>query len=349
MAATLLDVARRAGVSEATASRVLNGRRYVAIATRERVAQAAVDLDYVPNRAARDLSMARTATVTLLVHHAQYPAHGEGTFSSRVVDGISRALREAGHDLLYVPVDDAGVRDIAQMPAVRPGRADGIIVLGPAFPRPALRALQAAGRPMILVDNRLAGADAVLADNRAGMRALARHLTDDHGYRRLACLAGPATWPSTSERVAGVCDVALSVGAEITVLRARETTMRDGAALAEQLSAHSIDAIVAVNDAMAIGALHRLRATKLRAVPVTGFDDIAWAQLADPPLSTVAVDAAEIGGEAARLLLARMGGTAGPTTQSAREVRVPATVRLRRSCGCSDGSGPSSDPSSGGG
>lgn len=345
MAATLLDVARRAGVSEATASRVLNGRRYVAVATRERVTQAAVDLDYIPNRAARDLSLARTATVTLLVHHAQYPAHGEGTFSTRVVDGISRALRAAGHDLLYSPVDDAGVRTIAQLPAVRPGRADGIVVLGPAFPRAALRALQATGRPMILIDNRLAGTDAVLADNRAGMRALTRHLTDDHGYRRLACLAGPATWPSTAERVAGLRDIALAAGAEVSVLRARETTMRDGAALADRLAADDVDAIVAINDAMAIGAMHRLRHRPESFVPVTGFDDIAWASLADPPLTTVSVDAAAMGSAAAMRLLERM-STFGTDSMPAREIRVPVALRLRRSCGCSHLTGdPDADPS----
>ncbi|MGH2418074.1 MAG: LacI family DNA-binding transcriptional regulator, partial [Candidatus Limnocylindria bacterium] len=129
MAVTLSDVARRAGVSQATASRVLNKRRYVAATTRLLVEEAVRDLDYVPNRAARDLSTARTATVALLVHHAQYPSHGEGTFSSRVVDGISHALRRAGYDLLYVPVDDTAVRRMAGLAAVRPGRSDGVVVL----------------------------------------------------------------------------------------------------------------------------------------------------------------------------------------------------------------------------
>jgi LacI family transcriptional regulator len=336
MAATLLDVARRAGVSEATASRVLNGRRYVATATRERVRQAALELDYVPNRAARDLSMARTATVALLVHHAQYPAHGEGTFSSRVVDGISRGLRTHGHDLLYVPVDDRGVGRISGLAAVRPGRTDGIVVLGPAFPREALRSLLAAGRPIVLVDNRLPGADAVLADNRPGMARLARHLTDDHGYRRLVCLAGPSGWPSTAERLAGIRDAATAAGAELTVLRARETTMRDGAALAGTLVDDPPEAVLAVNDAMAIGALHRFRGTAAWGTPVTGFDDIAWARLVEPPLTTVSVDATEIGAEAARLLLARMSGKPGNTTTPPCELRVAADVRLRRSCGCGE-------------
>ena len=333
MTATLLDVARRAGVSEATASRVLNGRRHVASTTRERVERAAIDLDYVPNHAARELSTARTATVTLLVHHAQYPSHGEGTFSSRVVDGISRALRDAGHDLLYASVDDRSVRHLAHLGSVRAGRTDGIIVLGPAFPRTALRALRDSGRPMIVVDNRLAGVDAVLADNRGAMRDVGRHLVGDHGYRRLICLAGPVGWPSTAERVAGIRDATAGSDATLRVLHARETTMGDGAALAAGLAGDPPDAVVAVNDAMALGAIHRLRGAGTAAIPVTGFDDIAWAQLSDPPLTTVAVDARAIGAEAARLLLARTRGD-GPGTTRPREVRVPATLRVRRSCGC---------------
>lgn len=335
MAVTLSDVARRAGVSEATASRVLNGRRYVAATTRLLVQEAARDLDYVPNRAARDLSMARTGTVALLVHHAQYPAHGEGTFSSRVVDGVSRALRHAGYDLLYVPVDDAAIRRVAGLAAVRPGRSDGVIVLGPAFPRSALAALAATERPIVAVDARLPGRDAVLAANRTAMIELTRHLVEEHRYGRLACLAGPAGWPSTAERVSGVRAEARRAGADVRVLHARETTMRDGAEAVTRLLDDRPNAILAVNDAMAIGALHRLRAVDADRRPaVTGFDDIAWAQLTDPPLTTVAVDAGAMGAEAARLLIVRI---ASPDHHllPAREVRVPATLRLRRSCGCS--------------
>jgi LacI family transcriptional regulator len=334
MAVTLSDVARRAGVSQATASRVLNGRRYVAANTRVLVQEAARDLDYVPNRAARDLSMARTATVALLVHHAQYPAHGEGTFSSRVVDGVSRALRHAGYDLLYVPVDDSAISRVAGLAAVRPGRSDGVIVLGPAFPRSALAALRAIGRPIVAIDAMLPDSDTVLAANRRAMVELTRHLVEDHRYRRLACLAGPAGWPSTAERIAGVRAEARRAGVEVRVLRARETTMRDGAEIATRLLDDRPDAILAVNDAMAIGVLHRLRAVRAERRPaVTGFDDIAWAQLTDPPLTTVTVDAAAMGAEAARLLIDRIGS---PDHHSlpAREVRVPATLRLRRSCGC---------------
>ena len=334
MAVTLSDVARRAGVSPATASRVLNGQRYVASVTRARVEAAVRDLDYVPNRAARELSTARTATIALLVHHAQYPAHGEGTFSSRVVDGVSRALRQSGFDLLYVPVDDAAVTRLAGLAVARSSRSDGVIVLGPAFPRAALESLVVTGRPAVTIDNRHRGLDAVLADNRPAMAALTRHLVEDHGYRRLACIAGPARWPSTSERVAGIRTVARRAGATLRVLHARETTMRDGAELAGRVAEDQPEAIMAVNDAMAIGALHRLRRPGASWLPaVTGFDDIAWARLTDPPLTTVEVDVTAIGLEAARLLMRRIGAS-GSNRPPAREVRVPATVQRRQSCGC---------------
>ncbi|MGI8999837.1 MAG: LacI family DNA-binding transcriptional regulator [Candidatus Limnocylindria bacterium] len=330
MAVTLSDVARQAGVSQATASRVLNGRRHVAVTTRLLVEAAARDLDYIPNRAARDLSTSRTATAALLVHHAQYPAHGEGTFSSRVVDGVSHALRRAGYDLLYVPVDDSAVARVAGLAAVRSGRSDGVLVLGPAFPTAALTALQSSGRPMVTIDARLPGCDSVMAANRAAMVDLTRHLVIDHEYRRLACLAGPSRWPSTAERIAGIRAEARRIGAEVRVIHARQTTMRDGVECAARLIDESPDAILAVNDAMAIGAMHRLRSMDADRRPaITGFDDIAWAQLTDPPLTTVSVDAEIMGAEAARLLIDRIGS---PDHHSlpAREVRVPATLRLRR-------------------
>lgn len=337
MVVTLSDVARRAGVSEATASRVLNGRRYVAAGTRLRVETAVRDLDYIPNRAARNLSTARTATIALLVHHAQYPAHGEGTFSSRLVDGVSGALRVAGYDLLYVSVDDASVDRVAGLAAVRPGRSDGVIVLGPAFPSAAIATLPASGRPVVTIDTHLPDVDVVLADNRPAMRAMTRHLVVDHGYARLACLAGPPRWSSTAERVAGARDEARRHGAQLQVIHARETTMRDGADAASRLMDTPPEAVVAVNDAMAIGALHRLRALQPWQRPaVTGFDDIAWATLTDPPLTTVTVDAAAIGAAAARLLLERI-ESRGPGNPPAREIRVPATLKLRRSCGCGGG------------
>jgi LacI family transcriptional regulator len=218
-----------------------------------------------------------------------------------------------------------------------------VLLLGPSFPREAVTRLIDLSRPLVAIDARHDGVDAVLADNREPMRQLTRHLVHDHGYRRLACLAGPRSWPSTAERVAGVRAAVRGSGATLRVLHASETTIRDGAELATPLADDPPDAIVAVNDAMAIGAMHRLRSLDpMRRPAITGFDDIAWAQLTDPPLTTVAVAAEVVGSTAADLLLGRIAAP-DPTAQPAREVRVPATVRLRRSCGCGEPSRPLPD------
>ena len=334
MSANLADVARMAGVSEATASRVMNGRRYVAASTRLRVEAAARQLDYVPHRAARDLSMARTATVALLVHRAQYPTHGEGTFSARILEGASLALHRQGYDLLYLTVDDDAASRLRGLASLHQGRSDGALLLGPAFPREGIAALRAAGRPVVLIDNRLDGVDAVLADNRSGASLMTRHLTEDHGYRRLACIAGPESWLSTAERVAASRHVARDAGASMRVIHASETTMRSGAEAVVALLDDPPEAIVAVNDAMALGALHRLRRMPARRRPaIVGFDDIAWAQLTDPPLTTVRVDTRAMAARAADLLLERIRSPDGDLPP-AREVRLPATLCLRRSCGC---------------
>lgn len=173
------------------------------------------------------------------------------------------------------------------------------------------------------------------ADNRPAVEALTRHLLDDHGYRRVACIAGPEAWPSTAERVAGYTAAMASTGLTPRVIHAAETTLRDGAsATATLLAGGRVEAVVAVNDAMAIGALHELRGhPDGAATAVTGFDDIAWAELTVPPLTTVAVNAVEMGAQAADLLLERIANPLAPP----RVVRITTTPRIRRSCGCSAG------------
>ena len=335
MPVRLAEVARHAGVSEATASRVLSGRGYVSAVSRDRVRAAAVALEYVPHEAARALSRARTATVALLVHHAQYPMGTEGTFPSRVVHGVTRRLRAAGHDMLYIVVDDESVARLDRLPAVGRGRSDGVLVLGPAFPPESIRVLAATGRPAVLIDNRLDDPQlpAVMADNGPAMDALTTHLLEVHGYRRIACLAGPPTWPSTAERVAGYAAALTRRGMDPQIVHAPSTTASDGTNATADLLARPgprRDGIVAVNDALAIGALYHVRSQANRPA-IVGFDDIAWARLTDPPLTTVAVDAELMGAHAAELILDRVGTESAEPSAVAR---IPAVPRIRESCGC---------------
>jgi LacI family transcriptional regulator len=318
----------------------LNDRRYVSAVARARVEAAARELEYFPNRAARDLSTARTSTVAFLAHHSQYPAGGEGTVGSRVLVGATRALHAAGYELIYAIVDDHAVRGLARHPSVRAGRSNGLILLGPAIPSEALFDLHSTARPMVLVDNRVDGlaVDAVLADNQPATDALTEHLVHAHGARRLVCLAGPRHWPSTIERVAGYRAAAARAGLRPTVIHAPETTIQDGAVGAASLLDDPPDAVVAVNDAMAIGAMHRLAVLpRDRRPAVVGFDDIAWAKLTDPPLTTVAIDAELMGAVAVGRLVAAM-ATRERERQTPVIERVPGLLRIRESCGCSHSS-----------
>jgi len=336
MTATLSDVARHAGVSAATASRALNDRRYVSAAARAKVEAAVRELDYLPNRAARDLSTSRTATIGFVVHHAQYPAGGGGTFGARVLAGASRALRQRGYDLLFAAVDDDAIVRLASLPPIRADRSDGLLLLGPAMPHAAIHALRQRHRPVVIVDNRLPGdpVDAVLADNAPAVEAVTRHLIEVHSHRRIVCLAGPAAWPSSAERAAGFRRAMAAHRLPARVIRARETTIRDGERAAGALADDPPDAIVAINDAMAIGAMHRLRGLRARRPAVVGFDDIAWAAMTVPPLTTVSVDADALGTAAAERLLARMAASRAGIDLAATVLRIPARLHIRQSCGC---------------
>jgi DNA-binding LacI/PurR family transcriptional regulator len=314
----------------------LNARRYVSAPARARVEAAIRDLGFVPNRAARNLSTARTATVALIVHHTQYPSRGEGTFAARALDGVSRALHGHGYDLLYTIVDDEAMERLPTVPAAGAARSDGLLLLGPAIPARAILALRAAGRPIVLIDNLLSGAhvDAVMVDNRPAAETLTRHLIDMHGPRRIVCLAGPPTWPSSVERTAGYRAALEAAGMEPMILHAAETTVRDGDRMAAALLDDPPDAVVAINDAMAIGALHRLRGLGRRRPAVVGFDDIAWAEMTNPPLTTVAIDAEELGRLAAERLVERLGAGDREAHDAPTVTRVTGSLRIRQSCGC---------------
>ncbi|MGH2457082.1 MAG: substrate-binding domain-containing protein, partial [Candidatus Limnocylindria bacterium] len=119
----------------------------------------------------------------------------------------------------------------------------------------------------------------------------------------------------------------------VRVVHAPETTIRDGAAAAAGLGDDPPDAVVAVNDAMAIGALHRLAQLPAERRPaVVGFDDIAWAQLTNPPLTTIAIDAERMGAVAAQRLVAAIHDPR--VAAEATVERLPGTLRIRSSCGC---------------
>jgi LacI family transcriptional regulator len=335
---SITEVARRAGVSPATASRVVSAADYpVSAATRARVLEAARELDYVPNALARGLLKSRVPVVAVIVHDITDPYFAE------VVRGVEDAAAHAGYLVISCSSERDADREAAYVRLLRSMRAAAVVFAGSGLDDPAsnaeinrhLAAMRAEGAAVVHLSPHAGGEPEVGVDNEAGIAAMVAALVE-LGHRRIAFLAGPPALFVARQRLAGYrrglaaagipyderlvvrsgFDAAGGAGA-VDVLRAS-----DGAA--------DITAICCANDLLALGALQRLAALGV-AVPgeisVAGFDDIWNAALTAPTLSTVRLPLRELGRlgfEHADRRLA--GGDPDPVT-------LPTEVVLRGSTG----------------
>jgi LacI family transcriptional regulator len=307
----LADVAERAGVSLATASRALAGRDGVSEQVANRVRQVSRELGYVANLHARTLAGGATSTVGLIVHQIDDP------YFSEIASGVIRA---AGEQDLIVQICHSArdpqqeLRQIRNLIAQRVGI---LIIAGSGYVEPAmeaeakteLSAFQDAGGRVAVIGRHFLRADAVLPDNQPAGETIAEHILS-LGHRRIAVAAGPEMLTTVADRLAGVAAAlarhGLTLG-EVPVVQTDFT--RDGGRRATEqvLREHpQTTAIIALNDAMAIGVLSALRANGV-AVParmsVAGFDDVSVAADLAPSLTTVRLPVAELGQLAVSLAL----------------------------------------------
>ncbi|MFD9305093.1 LacI family DNA-binding transcriptional regulator [Streptomyces sp. NPDC060048] len=311
-APTLEDVARAAGVSRATVSRVVNGVRNVDPVIQQAVQQAVAATGYVPNRAARSLVTRRSGAVALVVSGAGANADRvfQDPFFGRVVSGVVRALRPRGVHPVLMFAD--GQEDRAQVLAyLSQGGADGALLVTTDGRDPLPGMLADAALPAVLFARPAppVGLDWVDVRHREGGALAARHLLA-RGRGRLAAIGGPADVPASRERLAGFREAlgggSLRVAHADFTLDGGEHAMR--VLLAEQ---PDLDGVFAANDLMAQGACLVLREHGRRVpddVAVIGFDDSSAAVACRPPLTTVRQPVEEMTAEMARLLLDRLAG-----------------------------------------
>lgn len=318
---TLYDVAREAGVSLATASRALNGStRQVKDEYRERVRAAAAKLGYTPNRPAQAVARGDSATVALLVSDIADP------YFSGIAAGVARAATTAGLAMTIAVTERDPERELALVRLLRGQRPRVIVLAGSrAADEPARRTLvdelaaaEAAGARVVLVGASDLPFATVVIEDAAGARSLAAALVD-RGYRRFAVLAGPSRLVTARVRtdafVSALPEPARVVHGEFT---------RDGAfeAVAAMTDAEldAVEAIVAVTDVMAIGALSALRERgRVETIAVAGFDDIPTARDVTPTLTTVHVPVEEAGAAAVALALGERSEAVIPTHAVLRE------------------------------
>ena len=305
--ATIRDVARRAQVSVASVSRVLNRLDNVSEATRARVTAAVDELGYVPHAGARSLSLARTGAIGVVLPNL----HGE--FFSEIVRGMDRLATERGYLLLLSNMHAQSSTADVVLKAMR-GRVDGLIVMAPHLEDEEFATALPRGTPAVLLNTRekVSGRSAIRLDNAEGARAVAEHLVAI-GRRQIVHISGPAGNIDAEER-AEAFRSALEQHPDVRfeIVQGNFYEESGSEAVSALVGAgHRFDAIFAGNDMMAIGALTGLRKAGL-AIPedvaVAGFDDVPLASHLG--LTTVRVRIAELGERAIERLIAMLQGEA---------------------------------------
>lgn len=303
--ATITDVARNAGVSLSTVSRVMNGNATVDPALAARVRATAAELGYTASPLARSLVLGRTQTVAVVVPDLANP-----TFQA-ILRGVSHAAGQDGYHVLIA--DSAEQVDEERVLAVETRRrTDGVILCAPRIAQDELAPLLSALSPVVVVNRaRQDAAPVVAADYGSALGELVEHLYA-LGHRRIVFLAGLARSASYAARMTAL-EAAQHAHADLEVIHvASGVDFDSGASAVDDVIAAGPTAVLAFNDLVAMGLMSALADQGVRVpddISVAGFDDIPFARYTTPPLTTAAVPAAELGERAWRAMHALLVGT----------------------------------------
>jgi DNA-binding LacI/PurR family transcriptional regulator len=329
--ATLDEVARAAGVSRATASRVFSGHPQVSRSARAAVERAAAQLGYVPNRVAHSPAAGRSESVGVLVPEPTSRLFSDPSLP-RLLSAIGRELSASGMQMvLFAPQSSADLERLEQYLAG--GHVDAVLLLALHDSDSLPARLQARGIPMVF-GGRPRGtvhASYVEVDNQAGGRAATEHLVAQ-GRRRIAHIGGPERGHAARERFQGFREAMWNAGLRSDLVEHGEFDRDSGELAMARLLAtfHDLDAVFAASDAMAAGAMWALQVLGRRVpadVAVIGFDDSPIAAATQPPMSSVRQPVEDMGREMARLALS-LSAVRG---QAAQQMVLAPELALRES------------------
>lgn len=352
---TISDVAKLAGVSAMTVSRVVNSTGYTSTETRARVEAAIEELGYVPNALARQLRSKRTKTIALVVSDISNP------FFTTIARGVEDFFVGHGFSVMYCNTDEDETEEERYLLMLIERQVDGILLVPARSSGDSFRLLHAHHMPVVVLDRRIeaANVDSVRCDSEAGAHALARHLVE-LGHRRIAVLTGRRNVSTSVDRVAGCRRALEEVGLELSDdlvhwggFQFGKSNQADGHRMATDMLAAPGErptAVFGANNFIAFGAIRALREAGLRVpddISVVAFDDLPEEWVSEPFLTVARQPAYEIGNRAAALLLDHINGNLEPTGES---IVLPFDLIIRRSAapprapaldgGVATGSGP---------
>jgi LacI family transcriptional regulator len=324
---TMIDVAKVAGVSHQTVSRVINQDMRVAPETRERVLTVISQMNYRPSRVARSLAANHSRTLAVITYGLSY--YGP----TQMVIHIEKAARQAGYDLFFANADPTVAGELlAIAERIAEWSVDGILWIAPVQDSHYTEMLAHFNSiPLIQIDVEVgAPIPSVIIDQQAGSEQVTRYLLE-LGHRAIAEVRGPTRWHAAVARHHGVEKALQAYGlAAVASVEGQWTAESGYDATRQLLQRCSFSALVVANDQMALGAIACLHAHQLRVpedVSVVGFDDIPEARYFSPALTTVQQDFSALGRSGLEALLARIEAPNAPSQQ----LIIPPTLVIRNS------------------
>ena len=329
VSARIEDVARQAGVSTATVSRVLSGKPYVSDAVRQRVLGAIRDLNYHPSRVARSLRVQRSSIIGLIISDIQNP------FFTSVVRAVEDVAQQRGYSVILCNSDEDVEKELTYIQLMLAEQVSGMIVSPTASNNEVYRRLVEQRVPVVAIDRRADDVpmDMVMGDNVCAAEKIVSHLIEN-GYQRIGAVLGTPEASTGAERYQGYVNALLAHGMSLQpeLVRNGPPRSQNGYELTLALLTQETppDALFTGNNLLTIGALRAIHELGLRIpddIAVAGFDELDWMFLVRPALTVVMQPTYEMGRQAAELLLARIDDPTRPPQQ----IVLQPTIKIRES------------------
>ena len=332
----LKELAEKLNVSKSTISRVMNDKPGVGAKTRQRVLEEIQKNNYVSNFSARSLKTSKTENIALISKKREERLSSADYFHRSTIH-IESNLRKLNYHTITMSLDDKEMENPNNLPILKGNRVDGFIIRGPAIKPKFILDLKQTGLPVVLFGNELRQTeiDCVVCQDRIGTYNITKHLIE-HGHKKILFLSGPEGWYTNNERKLGYSDALMEAGLKERIIHMTDTTIDTGKIIFKEAieKIHpQITAVVAVNDSTAIGVMDEARYLGIKVpedIAVVGFDDITWASLSYPQLTTVHVYLKEMGTITVSRLLDLL---ENPKLHPTKSI-VATSLVIRKSCGC---------------
>lgn len=330
--ASIKDVAKQANVSTATVSHVINGTRYVADSTKDKVFAAMEVLDYSPNMVARSLRSRKSNTIGLLVPLVAQDS--SNFFFMSIAHGIEQVLRENGYNLVLSNSNEDIQTEQDQIKVFNTQFIDGLVIAPVNGKEHSYQEQLTGDYPVVFIDRRpnQGEGDVILVNNRQGTSDAVTTLVEK-GHERIGFITGTLGITTSDERLAGYQEGLQQHDVDVyeNYIREGPATFQYGYDLAKELHEEGVTALFVANNIMTMGAVAYLQEYEVKIpdeVAIIGYDDYDWMKIVSPPLSVVRQPAFELGRVAVEQLLKRIEGS----EEERNEILLDSELIIRGSC-----------------